>query len=110
MLRNQGPLLGFRDEFERLEGAGVVGTGLTEDALELLEDRGLEVDVPPLVLFRLADASDAAGGTGCPPATRAQDGGQPVRRSIIVRGGDLDVATKAGPCKKSVATRGGLIG
>ena len=50
MLRDQDPLLGFRDEGERLEGAGVVGTGLAEDALELLEDCGLEVDVPSFVI------------------------------------------------------------
>ena len=85
MLGDQCLLLGFRDEGEGLEGTGVIRAGLAEDALELFDDGGLEVDVPPGVPFRLADAAESVDGTGCPPAARAKDGGQGSPDPILER-------------------------
>ena len=85
VLGNQGPLLGFRDEGEGLEGTRVVRAGLAKDALELFDDGGLEVGVPTGVPFRLADAAESVDGTGCPRATRAKDGGQASPDPILER-------------------------
>ena len=110
MLLDQGQLLRLRDELERLEGAGVVGPGLAEDAPELLGDCGLEVDVPTVVPFRLDDAADAVDRAGGPAAASPKDGGQLALRAALEREGDFVVAAEASPGEKSRTILDGLGG